>query len=165
LIFSWRPLVYATAAVGIGLTPSHGFAADPISTAYCARVGDDDTLRPPPAGLLPELKRAFAHLLGGSPQDDAYIRANAQTRCMDGKLLVCFVGANLPCGKINTARGSPGATAWCREHPGDKVIPAVATGHDTLYSYECDGTNARITGTNWVLDRRGFATKLWTPLE
>jgi hypothetical protein len=165
LVFSRRLLAQAAAAFVIGLAPMPGFAADPISAAYCATVGDDDTLHPPPANLSPELKRASARLLGGGAQDDAFLQANAQTRCMDGKLLVCFVGANLPCGKINTARDNPGAAAWCREHPGDKIIPLAAIGHDTLYSYECDGANARITGTNWVLDRRGFAAKLWTPLD
>jgi hypothetical protein len=163
--FAWHRLAYAVAAFIIALAPTQSFAADPISAAYCAKVGDEDTLHSPPANLSPALKRAFAHLQGGGAPDDAYLQANAQTRCMDGKLLVCFVGANLPCGKINATRDNPGATAWCREHPGDKIIPLVATGHDTLYSYECDGANARVTKTNLVLDRRGFAAKLWTPLD
>jgi hypothetical protein len=141
-------------------------AADALSAAYCARVGNDDTLHPPAPNLRAELRRAYPRLMGGGgAPNDSVLQANAQTRCMDGKLLVCFVGANLPCGKIDTARDNPGATAWCREHPGDKIIPLVATGHDALNSYECDGANARITGTNWVLDRRGFATRLWTPLD
>jgi hypothetical protein len=141
-------------------------AADALSAVDCARVGDDDTLHPPPSSFRAELRRAYARLMGGGgAPDDAFLQANAQTRCMNGKLLVCFVGANLPCGKINIARDNPAATAWCREHPGDKTIPLVATGHDTLYSYECDGANARVTGTSWVLDRRGFAVKLWTPLN
>ena len=163
--FSSRLPAYAVVALVLGPATTEGFAADPISAAYCAKVGDEDTLHPPPADLSSALKQAFAHLQGGGAPDDAYLQANAQTRCMDGKLLVCFVGANLSCGKINATRDNPGATAWCREHPGDKIIPLVATGHDTLYSYECDGANARVTKTNWVLDRRGFAAKLWTPLE
>jgi len=166
LAFAWRSpvcLAVLTALDAFGCAAGHAQA--PLSAAYCAKIGDDDMLRAPPPGMQAELRRAYARLLGGGTPDDAFLQSNAQTRCMGGKLLACFVGANLPCGKIDTTRDNPGAANWCREHPGDKVIPLAATGHGTLYSYACDGPHARVTGTVWSLDQRGFATKLWTPLD
>ncbi len=152
-------------AIAVGFWCARSVAAEPDLPPYCAKVGDDDTVRPPPLALRAALQRAYTRLLGGASADDQFLLSNGQVRCMGGKLLVCFTGANLPCAKINAARTNPGADEWCRAHPGDDNTPFVAIGHDSLYGYGCDGTRARITGTNWTLDRRGFAATLWTPLD
>jgi hypothetical protein len=81
---------------------------------------------------------------------------------MDGKVLACFVGANLPCAKMNAARDNPGANEFCKTNPNDDVVPAFATGHDAVYSYKCASGKAVVTGNSWALDKRGFAKELWT---
>ena len=80
---------------------------------------------------------------------------------MDGKVLACFVGANLPCAKMNASRENPGADEYCKANPNEDFVPAVASGHDTVYSYKCQDGKAVVTGAVWALDKRGFATKLW----
>ena len=57
--------------------------------------------------------------------------------------MVCTVGANLPCGKANTyCDPSAGVVQWCRDNPDASVVPAVATGHDTIYEWRCQGGRA-----------------------
>jgi hypothetical protein len=158
------PVCLAALVAALGLASMRALATEPDLATYCARTRDDDTVRRPPLAMQAALQRAHAQLLGGSPPDGISLQANGNVWCMDGKLLVCFVGANLPCGKISIARDNPGATEWCQANPGSP-IPAAAIGHNSLYSYRCDGSRARITGANWALDRRGFAAKLWVPLN
>jgi len=73
-----------------------------------------------PADLLAAVAKAFEI-------DEASVRDAAFVRCVGKKLLACSVGANLVCDKADTRRALPGATAWCREHPGSKGIPMSAT--------------------------------------
>ncbi len=156
-------LVLARAALG---TP-RVHAAEGNLAARCAQLRNDDTLRGYDPALRPGLLKAFARLFPDAPQPPAtqVLQTGASVRCMDGRLLACFVGANLPCGKMNAARDNPGADAFCRDNPAAEFVPAFATGHDTIYAYRCRSGRAEITGTTFALDRRGFAAKLWVPLD
>ena len=73
--------------------------------ALCAREGDDDTVRPYAPdlreGTLKAFKRLFPDARSAPAEDELDTQANY--RCMDGKLLVCFIGANLPCARMNPA--------------------------------------------------------------
>ncbi|MEZ2128943.1 MULTISPECIES: hypothetical protein [unclassified Sinorhizobium] len=132
----------------------------------CHQAGEDDTLRGYTPALRDETIRAFKARFPDAkdaPADDE-LQTQAIFRCMGGRILVCFVGANLPCSKMNAARDNPGADAFCRENPNEDIVPAFATGHDAVYSYRCRNGQAEVTGSSWELDKRGFATKLWTEL-
>jgi hypothetical protein len=83
---------------------------------------------------------------------------------MDGKTMVCFIGANLPCAKIVTARDNPGADAFCKKASNGNSVPAYATGHDSAYSFTCRDGRAVVDRETWRLDKRGFAAKIWTAL-
>lgn len=134
---------------------------------HCHQVRDDDTIRPYSPALRDETLHAFKKLVPDAklaPADDE-LATQAVFRCMGGKIFVCLMGANLPCVKMNAARDNPGADAYCRGNPKDSSpVPAVATGHDAVYSYRCHNGRAEITGEPWKLDERGFATKLWAEL-
>ena len=78
--------------------------------AYCVRVGTDDTLRTPPSSLAPAFRRLF-NIRGHYAPNAAYYR------CVDGMVKVCFVGANLPCGKANTSKNQLAVARWCETHP------------------------------------------------
>jgi hypothetical protein len=125
--------------------------------AYCARVGTDDTLRTPPRSLTPAIRRLF-NLKGPNAPKTSYYR------CAAGRLLVCWVGANLPCGKANTSRTLPGAAQWCRTHPNSDFIPMYVTGHDTIYSWRCIGDAAHAGALIGKLDGRGFFAEYWKKL-
>lgn len=126
----------------------------------CARAGTDDATRTIPASLVPAAQRLF----GITAPAEAVQRLTLY-RCMDGKVLLCTLGANLPCGKANRARSLPGASQFCRQNPGADVIPAFATGHDTLYRWRCQGGEAVPGEPVEALDARGFIARYWTPLD
>jgi len=146
------------------LDSAHGAAADPKE--ICARVVNDDTVRRyNPAlkeGFLKAYHRVFPDA-DGEP-DQAELKTSS-FRCMDSHLVACFVGANLPCGKIDTSKRNRGATAYCRSHRHDEIVPMSATGHDTMYTFSCAKGKARVKEQTWSLDRRGFATEIWKPMD
>jgi hypothetical protein len=142
-------------------------AADAGLAEQCARLQDDDTIHGYEPSLHAGLLSAFSKLFPASPNppDERAIEAGSHIRCMDGRLLACFTGANLPCEKIDRGRANPGAEAFCRDNPSAGGVPAYATGHATIYSYRCVSGRPEIDGTLFTLDRRGFAAELWTPLD
>jgi hypothetical protein len=82
---------------------------------------------------------------------------------MDGAAWLCNYGANLVCAKVDISRTSTGAQRYCRENPGSEVVPMVATGHATIYSWECIGNKPRIKSSVTV-DSRGFIAHQWKRL-
>jgi hypothetical protein len=145
-----------------------GAAAAPIRDLpqHCRQALNDDEIR----GYAPELHNqtieGFRKLFPGAAvtPDSSEFQTQAQYRCMNGKVMICFIGANLPCSKINVNRDNPGANEYCRGAKNGDSVPAAAAGHDTLYTYECYRGKPKIVGTIWQLDQRGFAKKLWTEL-
>jgi hypothetical protein len=154
-------LAATLAILGVALAPRLSIAApakDESPRAYCARVGNDDELRSPPASLASAIKRLFDIRSHNAPTAAYY-------RCAEGHVLACWVGANLPCGKANTAKELPAATQWCATHPNSDFIPMVVTGHDTPYSWSCVGSTAQASAPVGKLDSRGFFAAYWKPLN
>jgi hypothetical protein len=133
-------------------------AKDENPRAYCARVGTDDQVRAAPAALAGDIRRLF-HV------DGRFAVRSSYYRCADGAVLVCWVGANLPCGKANTAKELPAATQWCATHRNSDFIPMVVTGHDTLYSWRCAGGKAEAGAPVGPLDARGFFAEYWKKVD
>ncbi len=149
------------------LAPLLGHAAEYGPAASCAQARDDDTVRRYDPSLRAGLLKAYAQLFPQArmPPNEREIHAGAHIRCMDGRLWACFTGANLPCHKMNTSRDNKGAESFCQTNPQAPIVPAFATGHDSIYSYRCVAGRAEITGTTFPLDARGFAATLWAPVE
>lgn len=127
----------------------------------CRGAETDDTQRPIPESLVPAAVRLFG--LEAMPAEQ--VRRSTVYRCVSGRVLVCNLGANLPCGKANTSRTLPAADAWCAEHPGSDFIPMYVTGHDTVFRWRCQGANAVTIGQLLDLDRRGFLSRFWQPVD
>ena len=133
--------------------------------AYCERVGVDDRLTAaaressePSIKILQPYLRAALELPAGPPLP----AGSVFWRCLQGKVYVCAVGANLPCGsKADRAKRNPGAETYCREHPTTTDVPAYATGHETIYSWRCAEGKAVRGRAIAVLDARGFRSDLW----
>jgi hypothetical protein len=54
---------------------------------------------------------------------------------------------------------------WCRDHPAAGFIPAVATGHDTIYAWQClDGVPHIVRQIDEV-DAHGFIAQYWKALR
>jgi hypothetical protein len=136
--------------------------ASPASAdQLCRATGTNDTLRPIPESLVPAATRLFQ--LDAMPAEQ--IQRSTYFRCDAGRVLVCNIGANLPCGKANTSRQLPSADAWCAEHPGSDFIPMYVTGHDTIYRWRCSGVRAATIGAPAEVDRRGFIARYWKPAD
>ena len=128
--------------------------------AYCARVGDHDQPKPIPPDLVSQAIRLF-YL---TPVDPRQVEKSTVYRCMRGALWLCNYGANLSCAKANVSRVSKGAKNYCREFPNSSVVPMSATGHETIYTWECAGAEPRITAAEKV-DERGFIANQWKRLD
>ncbi len=140
------------------LTASYAHAE--TTTAFCQRVGTDDTTRPIPEALVPAANAAF-----GTRMPERAAMDTTVFRCGSGRVLVCTVGANLPCGKANTRREpGEGTVRWCAENPDAAFVPAVATGHDTIYQWSCTGGVPRIVRQTLHVTPGGFVAEFWKPL-
>lgn len=154
----------ASSALGVILAsfaavwlPAAGIAAPAAhenARAYCARVGTDDALREPPRSLAPAIKRLF-NIPGPHALKATYYR------CDGGQVKVCWVGANLPCGKADGSKDLPAAAQWCQTHANSDFIPLYVTGHDSLYSWRCVGGKAVAGAPVGKLDDRGFFAEYW----
>jgi hypothetical protein len=129
--------------------------------AMCALIGTDDTLRPIPESLVPAVNAALGTAMPARVAIDTTV-----FRCADGHVLVCTAGANLPCGRANTDR-TPGSgmVGWCRDHPAADFIPAVATGHDTIYAWQCLEGVPHIVRQIDEVDAHGFIAQYWKALR
>jgi hypothetical protein len=159
-----RPFLIGRAIItlaGVAAASAVGAAARAeIPAQTCSRVGTNDTLRNVPASL-----GAAVNALFGTRMPPAEAARMTSYRCFRGRVLVCTVGANLPCGKANVSRTIPGADAYCRENPNADFIPAAATGHDTIFEWRCSGRKATVAKQTEQVDARGFVKAYWKPLR
>jgi hypothetical protein len=144
------------------LIAPHLASAAPAETPaqFCTGVTTDDTLRPVPESLVPAVNTVFGTRMPARMATDTTV-----FRCASGHVLVCTTGASLPCGPANANRTpDAGMQQWCRDHPAEAFIPAVATGHDTIFEWRCrDGTPQVVRQTQTV-DPRGFISAYWQVL-
>ena len=148
-------------AAGLANPPQRADAQSESARAYCARVGDDDQARPLRSELVADARRLFEIDLDLS---SAFVATSTFTRCMNGKVWLCYVGANLACGKADVS-DSAGAAAFCRQNPNSASVPMSATGHATVYSWKCIGTKAMIDQQFERVDPRGFVAENWKELR
>ena len=147
-----------TASIGVVavLAAALSWHATPAAR-LCGRLGTSDRLRAIPAALVPAAMRLFG--LGSMPT--AQVERSTVFRCFDHRVLLCNDGANLTCGKANTGRDLPAASAWCARHPGSSFIPMYLTGHDTIYRWRCVGARATTGAPRLRVDARGFIASHW----
>jgi len=127
------------------------------SAAYCPGSSDRHFVQPVPAALRERVAKSF-----GIRVDQA--RDAAAVRCVGSQLLVCWVGANLNCGKADTRRRLPAAVAFCRDNPSVAAVPMYATGHDTIYEWRCVDGRAVVTKAMTV-DPQGYIANNWRQMR
>jgi len=152
-------IIYVSSAAAIDNSGAPLDTEDPF--AYCLRVGTIDEPigggSPVPAVLLQYLRTAIGL--------SAVAPVTAQGfywRCMDRAVLVCAIGANIPCSaKADLAERNVGADNYCSENHNAESVPAYATGHNSVYEWSCSGGNA-VRGRLFVgIDRRGYRVDFW----
>ncbi|MFI5013533.1 MAG: hypothetical protein ACHQAY_14415 [Hyphomicrobiales bacterium] len=154
-MFKTSMTAFLPVAAVLAISPAE--AAGPAD--LCAGKETVDATTPIPPSLVP----AAIGLFGGD--DEAFIRKSTVYRCMNGQVWLCNYGANLVCDKANIGRRNPGVAQWCKEHPGSPDVPMAASGHDTIYSWTCAGTKARIAGVASKVDERGYLADNWKLLR
>jgi hypothetical protein len=53
---------------------------------------------------------------------------------------------------------------WCQNNPEASFIPAVATGHDTIFEWQCHDGVPQIERQILSVDSRGFVSQFWKQL-
>jgi len=144
--------------------PSAADAADPF--AYCAALGTvDEPGAPFEAGSeFPDvLARAMVEMDLISAEVPPEFAKNAVWRCLNGQVMVCHFGANLPClEKADTNQTpTPPLNDFCRDNPAAEVIPAVVTGRATVYTWRCVDGTPTIVDQVFIPDERGFLSEFW----
>ena len=154
----WRVLPVLPVLLVLGVL---GVSAARPAHAAAACQGNDPALRPLPAALVPQAMQAF----GLQHMDPGWVMRSTVVRCMGGKIWACNTGANLPCGKANTASAMPAGQDWCKQNPNADFIPAYITGHDSIRQWRCvDGAPAA-TGPPEAVDAQGFLVAYWKVLK
>ena len=136
-----------------------GLAEPPA--ALCSRVRTDDELRAIPSELVPAVNAVL-----GTSMPAREVIAAAVFRCDQGHVMVCATGANRSCGPAN-ARPIPrrGLVQWCHDNPDAAMVPAVASGHDTIYAWRCRAGAAHIARRVLTRDARGFIAEFLRVLQ
>ena len=105
--------------------------------AYCAKVGDDDRVKPIPAAMVPAARRLFNL---ESADDADFVFRSTVYRCMSGSVWLCNHGANIPCAKADLRRMPPSVTTYCKENPNEAYR---ADGRDWSRYYPLMGMRGR----------------------
>lgn len=138
--------------------------------AYCAAVGTMDEPETDTRYTGPEMPDSVirAMIRRGIVTADAprEFQTNAIWRCMKGRVWVCHVGANIPCGEKADASTQPneGMKAFCRTDPSSDIIPAYAAGRSTIYQWRCRAGKPERGRQIFQVDPRGYQTDFWYPL-
>ncbi len=87
-------------------------------------------------------------------------------RCTNGKVMACFVGANLPCEVKADTNKTPnsGIVDYCKSNPTAEVVPAAAAGRATVYEWRCKAGVPEIVKQVTKPDAQGFIDGIWYPI-
>jgi hypothetical protein len=140
---------------------------DPFS--YCKCAGTIDTPDKKYQGeRIPESMISSIKKKMGLTDDVTtdYIRDTTTWRCMDGKVLICMTGANLPCLEKADTRRIPteAMNDFCKANPDLEYIPAVVTGRSTVYEWRCSGTKPVVVKQVSIPDKQGYRSDIWFEL-
>lgn len=136
---------------------------DPV--AYCAAVGTVDR---PDARYVGEsvpdwIARALMRATDAPPDAPLDFFKQAAWRCRDGKVVACSYGANIPCdSKADVSRGpNTGMREFCAENRDAEVVPASATGRETVYEWRCERGKPVIERQVFDVDKTGYPADFW----
>jgi hypothetical protein len=163
--YIWIVLI---ALIAVGCSSVSKTYDDPFS--YCAAVG---TLDAPDARYSGEavpdtVISGYLQAAGltGSMEPLDVLRQTTTWRCMDGNVLVCNYGANLPCNAQANTDSTPTQAMmdYCAQNPGADFIPMSVSGRETIYNWSCDGEAALAGEQIDQPDAAGYLSRIWYTL-
>jgi hypothetical protein len=152
----------AATATGLLFAALIAATVSPVKLAAAAGSYCPNPEHATPGKVPPDLIGAVARTF---QIDNDSVRNAAFVRCVGPNLMGCYIGANLDCDKAETSRSLPGATAWCRDNPGSKIIPMSVTGHDTIYEWSCKRHRAIAGKAVVTLDSQGYIANNWREIR
>ena len=138
--------------------------------AYCAAVGTIDTPDERYSGpaIPDEIIEGYKNAAGLTDSSEPLdvFKETTIWRCMNGEVMVCNYGANLPCdAQANNDRTPTQAMQdYCAQNPDVDFIPMSVTGHETIYNWACDGETAVAGEAFDQPDAAGFLSRIWYTL-
>jgi hypothetical protein len=109
---------------------------------------------------------ALMHSANAPPGTPQSVFRHAAWRCLDGQVLACSFGANIPCNEKANASRQPsiGARRFCAHHKDADVVPAYAAGRTTVFEWRCAAGDPVVYRQVLTVDERGFASVFWHPV-
>jgi hypothetical protein len=158
-----------TATIAATAVPTDVTYTDPVT--YCAAVGTIDTPdarytgEAVPDSILTGYLKAAG--IENSTEPLETLRAGTSWRCMNNQVYACNVGANLPCqSKADTSTTPTQAmNDYCAANADATFLPASVTGHDSIYSWKCQGSTAVTDQQIDKADDAGFLSSIWYTLN
>jgi type IV secretory pathway VirB10-like protein len=166
------PAAPATTEPAATATPAPATSADAATDlfAYCETTGTIDKAdanykgEAVPAKLVDAIAKA-----GIAAADMPQLKEPGfvNWRCMDKKVYVCLVGANIPCyAKLNTSKEpNEGMKAFCTANANSDSIPASDAGRDTAFNWSCKDGQPQAGEQLMQADAQGYPTSLWTQVN
>ncbi len=138
---------------------------------YCQAAGNTPVLPVPavdarpllPSSLLPAMRKQGLV----SADAPAEVQGAARWRCMDNRVYVCPLGANLPCEEFANLgkEPTPALQEFCAGNPDSDFIPAYVTGRATVYDWSCQAGKAIVGEQRFHADAQGYLAEFWHVLE
>lgn len=152
-------MLFALVVVSSGDAQAQTVFADPFD--YCAAVGTLDAPDSRWAGsATPDVVTEFFMREFDLGEDWRNPRFYVW-RCFQDEVWGCFLGVNIFCLQAYTSREPrPSIVEFCQQNPG-LGAPFVATGHDNIYIWTCEGTTPVIKDQIYHEDPRGFISENW----
>lgn len=132
---------------------------------YCETVGtidgpDDRYVGAQPPGEVVDGLVEQGVVSANTPRE---FQKHVVWRCLDGDVLACHFGANLPClEKADVTRTpSTAMTEFCASNPSSDAIPAAVTGRATVYAWKCEDGAAVPSQQIVQVDAAGFLADFW----
>jgi hypothetical protein len=142
--------------------------SDPF--AYCAAMGTVDGTEGHYSGppMTEPIARALIKATGGQESAESLkaFMSNSVFRCVDGQVVACTVGANLPCmDKLNLDQTPAQALLdFCSANSTSDSIPMAVTGHNSAYEWACKDAKPFIVKQIAEPDAQGFTKGIWYPI-
>jgi len=136
---------------------------DPV--AYCRAIGTIDAPDARYVGpAVPDwVVRALMRAIHAPAKAPIAAFSHAAWRCLDGEVLACTTGANIPCDrKADTSHAaSVGAERFCKQNRNAEVVPSYAVGRATIFEWRCAAGAPVIARQVLDVDAAGFPSAFW----
>jgi hypothetical protein len=156
-------VLLAFLAAGFGAGEARAAWNDPV--AYCRAQGTIDAPDARYVGpAVPDwMARALMRALHAPADAPLSAFRHAAWRCLDGAVLACGFGANIPCDQKADAShtASVGARRYCAQNRAADVVPAYAAGRATIFEWRCAAGDPVIVRQVLDVDAAGYPSAFW----